>query len=70
MALVARDVVIDVPPEPRCTGRSQGGLTHGRSQSILYVRLYFVEVEEPQLASPRSDLARLLDAFEREWDLA
>ena len=34
------------------------------------VRLYFVEVEEPQLASPRSDLARLLEALEREWELA
>jgi uncharacterized 2Fe-2S/4Fe-4S cluster protein (DUF4445 family) len=33
------------------------------------VRLYYVEVEEPQLASPRSDLARLLAALEREWNL-
>ena len=33
------------------------------------VRLHYVEVEEPDLASPTSDLGRLREALEREWQL-
>src|SRR5204862_2059900 len=33
------------------------------------VRLHYVEVEEPDLASPTSDLGRLRAALEREWEL-
>ena len=34
------------------------------------VRLHYVEVAPPDLASPASDHVRLLDALEREWGLA
>jgi len=34
------------------------------------VRLYFVEVEEPDIHNPEGDLQRLLRALETEWDLA
>ena len=33
------------------------------------VRLHYVEVEEPDLASPTSDLGRLREALHREWQL-
>ena len=33
------------------------------------VRLHYVEVTPPELASPSGDLARLLDALEAEWGL-
>ena len=33
------------------------------------VRLHYVEVEPPELASPSGDLAALFDALEREWQL-
>ena len=69
-ALVAEDVVIDVPPESQVYRQVVRKEADARAMTVdPVVRLYFVEVEEPQLASPRSDLARLLDALEREWDL-
>jgi uncharacterized 2Fe-2S/4Fe-4S cluster protein (DUF4445 family) len=69
-ALVAEDVVVDVPPESQVYRQVVRKEADARSIAVdPVVRLYFVEVEEPQLASPRSDLARLLDALEREWDL-
>ena len=33
------------------------------------MRLHYVEVVPPELASPTGDLARLFEALEREWDL-
>jgi len=69
-ALVAEDVVIDVPPESQVYRQVVRKEADARSIAVdPVVRLYFVEVEEPQLASPRSDLARLLDALDREWGL-
>jgi uncharacterized 2Fe-2S/4Fe-4S cluster protein (DUF4445 family) len=69
-ALIAQDVVIDVPPESQVYRQVVRKEADARTIAVDPVaRLYFVEVEEPQLASPRSDLARLLEALEREWDL-
>ena len=69
-ALVADDAVIDVPPESQVYRQVVRKEADVRPIAVDPVaRLYYVEVEEPQLASPRSDLARLLDALEREWDL-
>ena len=33
------------------------------------MRLHYVEVAPPELASPTGDLARLFEALEREWQL-
>jgi uncharacterized 2Fe-2S/4Fe-4S cluster protein (DUF4445 family) len=64
------DVVIDVPPESQVYRQVVRKAADARAIAVdPVVRLYFVEVEEPQLASPRSDVARLLDALEREWGL-
>ena len=69
-ALVAADVVIDVPPESQVYRQVVRKEADARTIAVdSVVRLHFVEVEEPELASPRSDLARLLDALEREWGL-
>jgi len=69
-ALVAEDVVVDVPPESQVYRQVVRKEADARSVAVdPVVRLYYVEVEEPQLASPRSDLARLLDALAREWGL-
>ena len=70
-ALVAEDVVIDVPPESQVYRQVVRKEADARSIAVdPVVRLYFVEVEEPQLASPRSDLGRLLEALETGMGLA
>ena len=69
-ALVAEDVVVDVPPESQVYRQVVRKEADARSIAVdPVVRLYYVEVEEPQLAAPRSDLARLLEALAREWEL-
>jgi uncharacterized 2Fe-2S/4Fe-4S cluster protein (DUF4445 family) len=69
-ALVAEDVVIDVPPESQVYRQVVRKEADAREIAVdPVVRLYTVEVEEPQLGSTRSDAARLLDALEHEWDL-
>jgi uncharacterized 2Fe-2S/4Fe-4S cluster protein (DUF4445 family) len=69
-ALVAEDVVIDVPPESQVYRQVVRKEAEARTIAVdPVVRLHYVEIEQPQLASPRSDLARLLAALECEWDL-
>ena len=52
-ALVAEDVVIDVPPESQVYRQVVRKEADARSIAVdPVVRLYFVEVEEPELASP------------------
>ncbi|HEV8565385.1 MAG TPA: ASKHA domain-containing protein [Actinomycetota bacterium] len=64
------DVVIDVPPDSqihRQVVRKEADAHPIEVDPVM--RLHYIEVEEPSLASPRSDLARLQDALEREWSL-
>ena len=69
-ATIAADVVIDVPPESQVYRQVVRKEADARSIAVdPVVRLYFVEVEEPELASPTSDASRLLEALDREWDL-
>jgi uncharacterized 2Fe-2S/4Fe-4S cluster protein (DUF4445 family) len=69
-ALVAEDVVIDVPPESQVYRQVVRKEADTREIAIdPVVRLYTVAVEEPQLGSTRSDAARLLDALRAEWGL-
>ncbi len=70
IALVADDVVIDVPPESQVYRQVVRKEADARVVVVdPVVRLYTVEVEEPQLGSTRSDAARLMDALGREWQL-
>jgi uncharacterized 2Fe-2S/4Fe-4S cluster protein (DUF4445 family) len=69
-ARIEADVVIDVPPESQVYRQVVRKEADARAIAVdPVVRLYYVEVEEPQLASPSSDLTRLLAALEDEWGL-
>ena len=65
------DLVIDVPPESQVHRQ----LVRKAVEAVAIeldpaVRLHYVEVREPELAAPASDLRRLLDALEAEWQLS
>jgi uncharacterized 2Fe-2S/4Fe-4S cluster protein (DUF4445 family) len=62
--------VIDIPPESqvhRQVIRKRAGVAALPVDPV--VRLHYVEVAEPDLASPTGDLERLIEALEREWGL-
>ena len=64
------DLVIDVPPESQLHRQVVRKEADARQIELdPVVRLHHVEVEPPSLASPSSDLRRLLEALEREWGL-
>jgi uncharacterized 2Fe-2S/4Fe-4S cluster protein (DUF4445 family) len=69
-AHVRGDVVIDVPPESQVYRQVvRKGLDVRDFHLDPVVRLHYVEVEPPQLASPGGDLHRLQESLHREWDL-
>ena len=64
------DTVIDVPPESQVYRQVvRKGLDVRDFHLDPVVRLHYVEVEPPQLASPSGDLFRLQAALEKEWQL-
>jgi len=73
LSCVARlrgDVVIDVPPESqvyRQVVRKDLDIRDFHVDPV--VRLHYVQVAEPELASPSGDLRRLQEALETEWGL-
>jgi uncharacterized 2Fe-2S/4Fe-4S cluster protein (DUF4445 family) len=70
VAEIAGDAVIDVPPESQVHRQVVRKSVPIRDFEIdPVVRLYYVEVEAPALASPSGDLRRLFEALEREWQL-
>jgi len=69
-AEVRGDVLIDVPPESQVHRQVvRKGLDVRDFTIDPVVRLYYVEVTPPELASPTGDLGRLFDALESEWSL-
>ncbi len=67
---VLGDVVIDVPPESqvhRQIVRKRAEVLDLELDPI--VRLHYVEVQEPDLHFPASDLRRLKDALDFDWRL-
>jgi uncharacterized 2Fe-2S/4Fe-4S cluster protein (DUF4445 family) len=70
MAHVRGDLVIDVPPESQVYRQVvRKGLDVRDFHLDPVVRLHYVEVEPPRLASPSGDLHRLQVSLEREWQL-
>jgi len=70
VAHIRGDVVIDVPPESQVYRQVVRKNLDVRDFHLdPVVRLHYVEVEPPQLASPSGDLHRLQVALEKEWDL-
>jgi uncharacterized 2Fe-2S/4Fe-4S cluster protein (DUF4445 family) len=64
------DAVIDVPPESQVYRQVvRKGLDVRDFHIDPVVRLHYVEVTRPELASPTGDLIRLQEALEKEWDL-
>ena len=69
-AQVRGDAVIDVPPESQVYRQVvRKGLDVRDFHIDPVVRLHYVEVVQPELASPSGDLVRLQEALEREWGL-
>jgi uncharacterized 2Fe-2S/4Fe-4S cluster protein (DUF4445 family) len=69
-AHVLGDALIDVPPESQVHRQVvRKGLDIRDFTIDPVVRLHYVEVTPPELASPTGDLGRLFDALEREWSL-
>jgi uncharacterized 2Fe-2S/4Fe-4S cluster protein (DUF4445 family) len=69
-AQVVGDVVLDVPPESQLYRQVVRKEAEARTIELdPVVRLHYVEVAEPELASPASDLTRLRQALAREWGL-
>ena len=70
IATLHGDAVIDVPPESQVHRQVVRKSVPVRDFVIdPVVRLHYVEVERPELASPSGDLGRLLAALAREWSL-
>ncbi|HET9457670.1 MAG TPA: ASKHA domain-containing protein, partial [Candidatus Limnocylindrales bacterium] len=69
-AHVRGDLVIDVPPESQVYRQVvRKGLDVRDFHIDPVVRLHYVEVAPPELASPSGDLGRLQESLEREWGL-
>jgi uncharacterized 2Fe-2S/4Fe-4S cluster protein (DUF4445 family) len=69
-AEICGDVLIDVPPESQVHRQVVRKDLDVRTFIVdPVVRLHYVEVTPPELASPSGDLARLFEALEREWQL-
>jgi uncharacterized 2Fe-2S/4Fe-4S cluster protein (DUF4445 family) len=69
-ATVRGDVLVDVPPESQVHRQVVRKALDVRTFTVdPVVRLHYVEVTPPELASPTGDLARLFEALEREWSL-
>ncbi len=69
-AKVCGDVLIDVPPESQVHRQVVRKDLDIRTFFVdPVVRLHYVEVTPPDLASPSGDLGRLFEALEREWQL-
>src|SRR5215470_1941806 len=69
-AKILGDVVIDVPVESQAHRQIVRKAVEAVSIELdPAIRLHYVEVAEPDMYAPASDLRRLLEALEREWQL-
>ncbi|MEM7439084.1 MAG: ASKHA domain-containing protein [Pseudomonadota bacterium] len=69
-AQVMTDVVIDVPPESQVHKQVVRKRAEARAITMKpSTKLYYVEVEEPDMHEPTGDLERLVAALRDQWDL-
>ena len=69
-AKIMGDVVIDVPPESQV--HRQVVRKRAELRDIVMnpsIRLYYVEVDQPDMQDPSGDLERLQKALKEQWDL-
>ncbi|KRS13139.1 drug:proton antiporter [Roseovarius atlanticus] len=70
-AQVMSDIVIDVPPESQVHKQVVRKAASARViQMDPATRLYFVEVDEPDMHEPTGDLERLERALREQWEIA
>jgi len=64
------DVVIDVPPSSQVHKQVIRKEAEARDINLdPAVRLFYVQVEPPEMDTPKGDCERLLDALLKDWDL-
>ena len=69
-ATINSDVVIDVPPESQVHRQVVRKAATARDITMApATRLYFVEVQEPDMHEPTGDLERLAQALKDQWDI-
>jgi uncharacterized 2Fe-2S/4Fe-4S cluster protein (DUF4445 family) len=69
-AQVQGDVVIDVPPESQVHRQVVRKRAEARDITMNpSTRLFYVEVEEPDMHKPSGDMERLVEALETQWQL-
>lgn len=69
-AQVQGDVVIDVPPESQVHKQVVRKAASARAITMdPATKLYYVEVEQPDMHSPSGDLERLADALDKQWNI-
>jgi uncharacterized 2Fe-2S/4Fe-4S cluster protein (DUF4445 family) len=69
-ATIQGDLVIDIPPGSQVHKQViRKALDHAIMTVNPTVRLYVVDVEEPDMHDPSGDLRRLKQALEKEWGL-
>ena len=69
-ACVQGDVVIDVPPESQVHKQVVRKAASARAITMdPATRLYFVEVDQPDMHEPTGDLERLARALKAQWDV-
>jgi uncharacterized 2Fe-2S/4Fe-4S cluster protein (DUF4445 family) len=69
-ATVQKDVVIDVPETSQVHKQVVRKRAEARDITLNpTTRLYYVEVEQPDMHDPSGDLERLIAALRRDWDL-
>ncbi len=70
-AKIEADVVIDVPPESQVHKQVVRKRAEARDITLNpTVRLYYVEVEQPDMHEPSGDLERLIAALQNQWELS
>lgn len=70
-ATVQGDVVIDVPPESQLHKQVVRKRAEAREITMdPAVRMFFVEVEKPDMHDPSGDLERLTTALETQWKIS
>ena len=67
---VLNDIVVDVPAESQVHHQMvRKEAEHHDIEINPLVRLYYVQVQEPDMHDPSGDLRRLLNALEADWQL-
>ncbi len=69
-ATVQSDIVIDVPPESQVHKQVVRKAAEARDITLNpSIKLYYIEIQEPDMHDPSGDLERVFEALRDQWDL-